>query len=124
MSGASKTVLICDDDQGMRDTIAAILRRDYRILTVSSGESALTILKQEDVDVLLLDVRLPGISGFDVLRIVKENYSLIECIMISAINEVETAVQAMKYGAYTTSPRASITTSSVRWSAMPASGRI
>ena len=100
MSGASKTVLICDDDQGMRDTIAAILRRDYRILTVSSGESALTILKQEDVDVLLLDVRLPGISGFDVLRIVKENYSLIECIMISAINEVETAVQAMKYGAY------------------------
>ena len=46
MSGASKTVLICDDDQGMRDTIAAILRRDYRILTVSSGESALTILKQ------------------------------------------------------------------------------
>src|SRR4029079_6513008 len=45
-------------------------------------------------------VRLPGISGFDVLRIVKENYSLIECIMISAINEVETAVQAMKHGAY------------------------
>ena len=100
MSGTSKTVLICDDDQGMRDTIAAILRRDYHILMVSSGEAALTILKQEDVDVLLLDVRLPGISGFDVLRIVKENYSLIECLMISAINEVETAVQAMKYGAY------------------------
>ena len=41
-----------------------------------------------------------GGSGFDVLRIVKENYSLVECIMISAINEVETAVQAMKHGAY------------------------
>src|SRR3954465_1019746 len=100
MGSSSKTVLICDDDQGMRDTIAAILRRDYRILTVPSGESALTLLKQEDVDVVLLDVRLPGINGFDVLRIVKENYSLVECIMISAINEVETAVQAMKYGAY------------------------
>jgi DNA-binding NtrC family response regulator len=50
--------------------------------------------------VILLDVRLPGITGFDVLRIVKENYSLVECIMISAINEVETAVQAMKHGAY------------------------
>src|ERR1700752_741199 len=49
---------------------------------------------------MLQDVRLPGISGFDVLRIVKENYSLIECIMNSAINEVETAVQAMKHGAY------------------------
>ena len=97
---AAKTVLICDDDQGMRDTIAAILKRDYRVLTVSSGEAALALLKQEDVDLILLDVRLPGISGFDVLRIVKENYNLVECIMISAIGEVETAVQAMKHGAY------------------------
>jgi DNA-binding NtrC family response regulator len=96
----SKTILICDDDQGMRDTIGAILKRDYRVLTVSSGEAALALVKQEDIDLILLDVRLPGISGFDVLRIVKENYSLIECIMISAINEVETAVQAMKHGAY------------------------
>ena len=100
MTPATKTVLICDDDQGMRDTIAAILGRDYRVLTVSSGEAGLALLRQEDVDLILLDVRLPGISGFDVLRIVKENYSLVECIMISAINEVETAVQAMKHGAY------------------------
>ncbi len=100
MTRATKTVLICDDDQGMRDTLTAILKRDYRVVTVSSGEAALALLKNEDVDLILLDVRLPGISGFDVLRIVKENYSLIECIMISAINEVETAVQAMKHGAY------------------------
>jgi len=100
MTAPTKTVLICDDDQGMRDTIAAILGRDYRVLTVPSGEAGLAVLRQEDVDLILLDVRLPGISGFDVLRIVKENYSLVECIMISAINEVETAVQAMKHGAY------------------------
>ena len=97
---ATKTVLICDDDLGMRDTISAILGRDYRVLAVASGEAALALLRQEEVNVMILDLRLPGITGFDVLRIVKENYSLIECIMISAINEVETAVQAMKYGAY------------------------
>ena len=97
---AGKTILVCDDDQGMRDTITAILKRDYNVLMVSSGEAALALLKHEDVDLILLDVRLPGISGFDVLRIVRENYNLIECIMISAINEVETAVQAMKHGAY------------------------
>jgi two-component system response regulator AtoC len=67
---------------------------------VASGEAALPVLNRDDVDVMLLDVRLPGISGFELLRIVKENYSLIEVIMISAINEVETAVQAMKNGAY------------------------
>jgi DNA-binding NtrC family response regulator len=95
-----KTVLIVDDDEGMRDTLTAILKREYRVLRASSGEAALPILNREDVDLVLLDIRLPGISGFEVLRIVKENYSLIEVIMISAINEVETVVQAMKHGAY------------------------
>ena len=95
-----KTVLIVDDDEGMRDTLTAILKREYRILRASSGEGALPILNREDVDLLLLDVRLPGINGFEVLRIVKENYSLIEVIVISAMNDVETAVTAMKYGAY------------------------
>ena len=100
MTHKPKTVLIVDDDEGMRDTLTAILKREYRVLRVASGEAALPILNREDVDLMLLDVRLPGISGFEVLRIVKENYSLIEVLMISAINDIETAVQAMKHGAY------------------------
>ena len=100
MSHKPKTVLVVDDDEGMRDTLTAILKRDYRVLRVATGEAALPILSREDVDLMLLDVRLPCISGFEVLRIVKENYSLVEVIMISAISEIETAVQAMKHGAY------------------------
>src|SRR5438045_4580404 len=100
MSHKPKTVLIVDDDEGMRDTLAAILKREDRVLRVSSGEAALPGLNREDVDLMLLDGRLPGISGFEVLRIVKENYSLIEVLMISAVTEIETAVQAMKLGAY------------------------
>ena len=100
MNPKPKTVLIVDDDEGMRDTLNAILRRDYRVLRAATGEAALAILNREDVDLMLLDVRLPGINGFDVLRIVKENYSLVEVIMVSAITEIETAVQAMKFGAY------------------------
>ena len=100
MSQKPKTVLIVDDDEGMRDTLTAILKREYRVLRVMNGEAALPVLNRENVDLVLLDVRLPGISGFEVLRIVKENYSLVEVIMISAINDIETAVQAMKHGAY------------------------
>ena len=100
MNPKPKTVLIVDDDEGMRDTLNAILKRDYRVLRAATGEAALAILSREDVDLILLDVRLPGIGGFDVLRIVKENYSPVEVIMISAITEIETAVQAMKFGAY------------------------
>src|SRR5881397_583269 len=100
MTHKPKTVLIVDDDEGMRDTLTAILKREYRVLKVATGEAALPVLSREEVDLMLLDVRLPGISGFEVLRIVKENYSLVEVLMISAITDIETAVQAMKHGAY------------------------
>ncbi|MFN8059174.1 MAG: sigma-54 dependent transcriptional regulator [Vicinamibacterales bacterium] len=95
-----KTVLVVDDDQGMRETLTAILRRDYRVVTAPSAEAGLEFLHREPVDLMLLDVRLPGMSGLDLLKIVKEHYSLTEVVMISSINEVETAVQAMKDGAY------------------------
>src|SRR6202049_4512762 len=100
MSQKPKTVLIVDDDEGMRDTLTAILKREYRVLRVISGEAALPVLNRENVDLVLLDVRLPGISGFEVLRLVRGNHSLVEFIMISAINDIETAVQAMRHGAY------------------------
>ena len=100
MNPKRKTVLIVDDDEGMRDTLAAILRRDFRVLKAATGEAALAVMDKEDVDLSLLDVRLPGISGFEVLRILKENYPLIEVIIISAIKEVEAAVEAIKHGAY------------------------
>ena len=95
-----KTLLVVDDDEGMRDTLNAILKRDYRVLRASTGEAALSMVGRENVDLMLLDVRLPGISGFEVLRVVKENYSATEVVMISAINEIETAIQAIKHGAY------------------------
>ncbi len=100
MSLKIKTVLITDDDEGMRDTLCAILKRDYKVLLAATGEEALTLLKKEDLDLMLLDVRLPGIGGLEVLKIVRENYSLVEVIMVSAVTEVEVAVQAMKNGAY------------------------
>jgi DNA-binding NtrC family response regulator len=100
MSPKQRTVLVVDDDEGMRDTLSAILKRDYRVVVVPTGEAGLTALKREEVDLMLLDVRLPGIGGLEVLKVVKESYPLVEVIVISAINEVETAVAAMKEGAY------------------------
>ncbi len=58
------------------------------------------MMDREDVDVILLDVRLPGISGFEVLKIIKENYPYVETIVMSAIKELEAAIEAMRFGAY------------------------
>ena len=100
MTDRRKTILIVDDDEGMRETLTAMLRRDYRVLRAATGEFALQILEKEDVDLMLLDIRLPGISGFEVLKIVRENYPYIEVIVISVIKELDVAIEAMRYGAY------------------------
>jgi DNA-binding NtrC family response regulator len=100
MSLKPKTVLIVADDEGMRDTLTSTLKREFRVLRVATGEAALAVLNKDDVDLVLLDVQLPGISGFEVLQIIKENYGLIEVVMISGINEIDTAVEAMRHGAY------------------------
>jgi two-component system response regulator AtoC len=100
MAERRKTLLIVDDDEGMRDTLASMLRREYRVLRAASGEAALQIMEKEDVDLMLLDVRLPGISGFEVLKIARENYPYVEVIVISVIKELDAAIEAMRLGAY------------------------
>ena len=84
-----KTILVVDDDEGMRDTLSAILKNDYEVRVAATGEEGLRVLKTADINLMLLDV----------LKIVRESYSLIEVIMVSAMSEVEVAVQAMKDGA-------------------------
>ena len=100
MADRKKTVLIVDDDEGMREMLTAMLRRDYRILRAATGEAGLLMMEKEDIDLMLLDVNLPGISGFDVLKIVKENYPYVETIVISVVKELEAAIEAMRHGAY------------------------
>jgi len=100
MAAKLKTLLIVDDDEGMRDTLTAILRRDYQVVTAPSGEAGLEVLARAHVDLMLLDVRLPKMNGLEVLKHVKEQHSAVEAIVISAVSEVETAVQAIKQGAY------------------------
>ncbi len=100
MNPKRKTVLIVDDDEGMRDTLVAILRHNFRALKAATGEAALAVMEKEDIDLILLDIRLPGVDGFEVLKIIRENYPFVEVIMISAVKEVDTAVRAIKHGAY------------------------
>src|SRR5688500_18099220 len=100
MSDKRKTILIVDDDEGMRETLTAMLRRDYRVLRAATGEAGLQMVDKEDVDVMLLDIRLPGVSGFEVLKIIRENYPYVEVIVISVLKELDAAIEAMRFGAY------------------------
>lgn len=100
VSGPRRTILVVDDDQGMRETLRIILDSDHRVLLADTGEIALQILSREAIDAMLLDVQLPGMDGLGVLRLVKQRYPLTEIIMISAVAEQETVMEAITVGAY------------------------
>jgi DNA-binding NtrC family response regulator len=100
MPDRRKTLLVVDSDDEMRETLTATLRRDYRVLRAATGEAALQMMQKEDVDLMLLEVHLRGISGFEVLKITRENYPYVEVVVISKTKELDTAIEAMRHGAY------------------------
>jgi two-component system response regulator PilR (NtrC family) len=100
MPDRRKTLLVVDSDEEIRETQTAALRRDYRVLRAATGEAALQMMQKEDVDLMLLEVHLPGINGFEVLKIAKENYPYVEVIVVSNTKELDTAIEAMRHGAY------------------------
>ena len=95
-----KTLLVVDSDDEIRESLTAALRRDYRVLRAATGEAALQMMQKEDVDLMLLEVHLRGVSGFEVLKIARENYPYVEIIVISKTKELDTAIEAMRHGAY------------------------
>ena len=100
MSPPRKTILIVDPVESSRERLGQVLRRESRVLKAASGEAGLALMEREDTSLVLASVDLPGISGFDLLQIVRENYPLTEVVMVSASADVESAVQAVKLGAY------------------------
>lgn len=93
-------ILIVDDERGILETLSEILEDEgYKALQAEDAENALKILEKEDIDLIFLDVWLPGISGIEVIKKIKEKQD-IPVIMISGHGNVELAVQAVKYGAF------------------------
>jgi len=100
MVNQKPSVLIVDDEQVVCDILYDELsERGYLCTTALSGKDALAKLAAEDFDVVLLDIRLPGMSGLEVLREIWLNHSDTATIMITAVNDVNTAVLAIKWGA-------------------------
>jgi DNA-binding NtrC family response regulator len=95
------SILIVDDDEVMRDTLSDVLRkREYDIYSVGSGGETFSIVRKNIIDLILLDMKLPDGDGLDVLKKIKEFDTEILVIIMTAYSDVQTAVSAMKSGAY------------------------
>ena len=93
-------ILVVDDERSMRELLAIVLRREgYEVLLAENGRGAIEILEREPVDILISDIKMPDLSGVDVLRAAKKIDQDILGIMITAFASTETAVEAMRLGA-------------------------
>ncbi|HEX7420358.1 MAG TPA: sigma-54 dependent transcriptional regulator, partial [Thermoanaerobaculia bacterium] len=94
-------ILIVDDEEVLRDVLDAVLRREgFDVVSAASGEEALSLLDGEEIDLVILDIMLPGISGIDTLRSMRISNPHLPVIVITAFSSIDGAIKAMKYGAY------------------------
>ena len=93
-------VMVVDDDQSVRELLDTILKEKYTVMTAATGEAALQTLEKVEVNVVLLDLRLPDREGMDILKTIKERYPDIEVMIISVVKDIEMVIRAMKLGAY------------------------
>jgi two-component system response regulator HydG len=95
------TILVADDDAGMRDSLTRALRREgFAVVPAEDGTAALEALRRTRVDLLVADLRMPGLDGLELLRAAKLLAPETEIVVISGHGTVEEAVEAMKEGAY------------------------
>lgn len=94
-------ILIIDDEEVLREVLEAVLRREgFDVLTAASGEEGLSLLDREDIDLIILDMMLPGMSGSEALRVIRQTDPEIPVVIITAYSSIDGAIDAMKRGAF------------------------
>ncbi len=94
-------VLLVDDDKAYRDILKERLeRKRFDILTTNSGKHALEIVHEKEFDVVILDIGMPDINGIDLLKRIKGNVPELEILMLTGQGTIESAIEAIKIGAY------------------------
>ncbi|MGX9725756.1 MAG: sigma-54-dependent transcriptional regulator [Candidatus Electronema sp. VV] len=97
----SAAILIIDDESAIRAALSGILEDEgFQPLTAASAEEGLALLARQDVDLILLDIWLPGMDGIEALKRIRQDWSEVPVIMISGHGSIETAVQTTRIGAF------------------------
>lgn len=98
--GKRDTILVVDDERAIRESFKVVLSDKFNVLCAENGRVALQILRENPIRIALMDIRLPDMDGLDLLLRFKEVDPDIEVIMVTAVKEIQSAVKAIKSGAY------------------------
>ena len=95
------TILVVDDERAARTSLADILRLEgYGVEAVEDGYTALEILKDRNIDLMLLDIRMPGIDGIEVMQLAKEISPETSIVLLTAHGSMESAIESLRFGAH------------------------
>lgn len=94
-----RNLMIVDDEEGPRQSLRVIFKDDYNLLMAKDGESALALARTHTVDAAILDIRMEGMNGVELLNRLKQIDGGIEIIMLTAYETIDTIRQALRYGA-------------------------
>ena len=93
------SILVVDDEVGPRESLRMILKPTYDVHTATNGQEALQFISREKIDLVTLDLKMPGISGIDVLKEIKKLHADIEVVIVTGYGTLTNAVEAIRYGA-------------------------
>ncbi len=100
MANVKQVILVVDDEEGLREGLSRLLEGEgYAIVAAETGEEALQILKQSHIDLVLTDMRMPGMSGIDLLKKIRESYGELGVIILTGYGQIESYIEAMNFGA-------------------------
>ena len=95
-----RKILVIDDEKSVQESLRILFSNKYKVFTCGSGKEGLDVISTRDIDIVFLDILMPDVDGINVLREIKKNNENIIVIMLTAISDISTAVEAMKLGAY------------------------
>ncbi len=98
MTSKLPTVLVVDDERGSRESLRMILSPHHQVLQAASGAEALEMLRTNPVELMTLDLNMPGINGDDLMRLVRSEFPQVEIIVITGCGTLESATSGIRYG--------------------------
>ena len=93
-------VLVVDDEDALRMVLSSELSSSgYEVATASDGDEAITVIQNKRFDLVLLDIKMPKVDGFEVLKFVKKNFPAMKVIMLTGFADLKNAIESKKHGA-------------------------
>ncbi len=96
----ASSILVVDDEDALRNVLSSELESEgYTIATAGDGDEAINVLQQQTFDLVLLDIKMPRVDGFEVLRFIKDRFPKTKVIMLTGFADLKNAIESKKLGA-------------------------